>query len=499
MTKQTSDPIVSEGLAPAHGLGRNTLLNLAGALGPIIVALATVPRYLHVIGQSRYGVLSIVWLLFSYFAVFNLGLGRATNNQVARLQQAPPEKRQAIFWTTMALNAALGVVGAVCLIAIGYPLLTSVLDLRAGLQTEMLHGLIWLAIALPFLMLSLNCIGALEGLERFDVVNGLQFATLSLYQLAPLAVAYAYGPSLGPLLAALAASVVLGGLAAFFACWRLLPLGGRPHPEWGAARSLFSFGSWVAVSEVVGPLLVIADRFVIGAVLGPRAVTRYTVPFSLVSRLALLPGSLSRSLFPRLSRLTSADASSVSQESTRVITALSTPMVVGAMVLMHPFLSLWIGDRFAHDAAPVGEIILLGVWVNTLAYIPFTYLLARGRPDLPAKLHLLELGPYILALWLGLHAGGIQGAAWAWSARVAVDAVLLGVASRLYARRDAVVGIPAAVVVASYLAVSLESGRTASIVTGIVMVALACLAGWFVAPQQARALILPTRPAEAKL
>src|SRR5205085_1624642 len=80
--------------------------------------------------------------------------------------------------------------------------------------------------------------------------------------------------------------------------------------------------------------------------------------------------------------------------------------------------------------APVGEVLLLGMWLNSLAVIPYAFLQAQGRPDLPAKFHVLEVPPYIGGLVLGLHTGGILGAAWAWTARAGADGVLLFAAAR---------------------------------------------------------------------
>jgi len=54
--------------------------------------------------------------------------------------------------------------------------------------------------------------------------------------------------------------------------------------------------------------------------------------------------------------------------------------------------------------------------------------LGRGRPDLPAKFHLLELGLYAVGAWLLVRAFGVTGAALAWTGRVTVDAGLLGIA-----------------------------------------------------------------------
>ena len=50
---------------------------------------------------------------------------------------------------------------------------------------------------------------------------------------------------------------------------------------------------------------------------------------------------------------------------------------------------------------------------------------SAGRPDLTAKLHIIELPFYLLILWWLLNAYGIVGVAIAWVLRVAVDTIIL--------------------------------------------------------------------------
>lgn len=478
-----------------RSIGRNTLLNAAGLFTPVVVALATVPLFLDAIGTARYGVLSVAWLLLGYFGVFNLGLGRATGNQMAKLREAPVEQRERVFWTALVLNGALGIAGGACLLLVGYPLVRHVLTLSTELRSELLHGLPWLALGVPFLTISMVCIGALEGLERFGAVNAIEVAATAIYQLAPLAVAYAITPSLTSLVAAAACAPIVGGLLAFVACVRLLPLSARPRLDSGSAGMLFRYGGWVTVSEVLGPLLTVLDRFVIGAVSGPRAVAYYTVPLTLVSRLGLVPRSLARSLFPRFSSLADGDASVVAVEATRALTLVMTPLVVGAMVAVEPFLHLWIGDSVASHAAPVAKVVLIGLWFNSLGLMPYTLLQARGRPDLPAKFHLIELPPYIVALWLGLSVGGIVGAAAVWTIRVTVDAGLLAVASRLYGRISVELAAPGTLVLAAYLAASAGVGPDPTqAVLGGILVGVALAWSWRGAQRRFPLLLPVLRP-----
>jgi O-antigen/teichoic acid export membrane protein len=172
--------------------------------------------------------------------------------------------------------------------------------------------------------------------------------------------------------------------------------------------------------------------------------------------------------------------------------ALMTPLTILGIVLLDPFLRVWVGEDIAQSSAPVGVVLLVGMWVNSLAFVPYAFLQAQGRPDLTAKFHLLEVPPYVGALVLGLHFGGITGAAWAWTGRVTLDAVLLfwGSAamkdsSELADRREAIVS--ALLVGTACLAgLTLFDETVVRALLGSLLVAASLPWAWRIAPEGGR-------------
>jgi O-antigen/teichoic acid export membrane protein len=57
--------------------------------------------------------------------------------------------------------------------------------------------------------------------------------------------------------------------------------------------------------------------------------------------------------------------------------------------------------------------------------VAFALIQGAGRPDLTAKLHLLELPFYLLGVYWLINTLGIKGAAIAWVARIGIDTVCL--------------------------------------------------------------------------
>jgi O-antigen/teichoic acid export membrane protein len=408
------------------------MYNLAGSIAPMFVSIVTVPIYLHLVGEARYGVLALVWAFLGYFGLFDPGLSRAAAYHIAKLRDAPAERRESVFWTAMLVNIGFGLAGGAILYFVARPLFMWAFKMPAGLRGEVMASLPWLAASVPVSIISGVLGGVLQAREWFGVANITNVLGMLMTQMTPLAVAYIHGPDLTWLIPAILVARAAAAIPAFIAVAKALPMGAGGRFDRSLFKTLFAYGGWITISNLVAPILTTIDRVLIGSVLSVQAVAFYSVPYNLVTRVSIVPGALANSIFPKLSRGARADSARLASNAVVALAGLTTPLVVVAIVALPLFMRLWVGAAFAAAAAPVGLILLLGVWINGLGQVPYGHLMASNRPDVVAKFHLIELLPFLAVLWLGLHFFGLAGAAWAWTLRVAADTVLLfGVAGHV--------------------------------------------------------------------
>lgn len=418
-------------------LARNTLYNVLGQALPLLVGLAAIPITLHVLGDARFGLLGLAWAILGYVGVLDLGLGRATTKFVAEsLATSGGDDARLRQVATLAVTSqtVMGVVGGVLFALLGPLLAGAVLGVPPALRAEARGMLLALALSVPFVVLSASLRALLEAAQRFDLVNLIRTPTSAAVLVVP-AVAAVLG-------ADLPAIVVLLLLVRVASCWatalavpRAIP-GFRWAlvPQWAVLRPLLGYGGWVSVSNVVSPLLVYLERFLLASLAGVAAVAYYTAPYEVVTRLLIVPAGLSGALFPALSAAGPIEKTRASYERLlgrplRFLLLTMAPLIALLIVCAGPLIAVWLGPGYAARSMPAFTILALGVLVNGLAHLPYAYLLGRGRPDLPAKFHLLELPLYVVVGWFLIRELGVTGAALAWTLRVSADAALLAAAA----------------------------------------------------------------------
>jgi len=110
--------------------------------------------------------------------------------------------------------------------------------------------------------------------------------------------------------------------------------------------------------------------------------------------------------------------------------AVMTPLTLIIFMFSEKGLELWINHEYAINGQNVVKIIVIGVLINSIGHISQSLIQAYGRPDLTAKLHIIELIMYIPYLIILIKTFGIVGAAIAWTIRVTISTLVLSIIAR---------------------------------------------------------------------
>src|SRR2546426_7174643 len=100
-------------------VARHTLYNILGQALPLAVGLVAIPILTRSLGDTRFGLLALMWAIIGYFSLLDLGLGRATTKFVAEaLAEQDARRARQVAGFAAAGQTALGVVAGAVLAAV---------------------------------------------------------------------------------------------------------------------------------------------------------------------------------------------------------------------------------------------------------------------------------------------------------------------------------------------------------------------------------------------
>jgi O-antigen/teichoic acid export membrane protein len=411
------------------GIASGALWSLTGQVLPALVGLFATPTIVRGLGDERFGLLALAWLIIGYFSLFDLGLGRAITKLVA--ERNATEERAGVarvVWTAWWVMLLLGLAAALVPIPVVPWLVAHGMHASAAFRVEAQSSLYLLLLSMPAVIMMNGFRGVLEAYQKFALVNVVR-VPFGLATFVVPVVVLQFTSELPVVIAWLVVARYVATFAYAAMCVSLLGDAAAPvRPERQELRALLGFGAWITVSNVVGPLMVTFDRFVIGAVISVGMVAYYATPFQAVMQFLLLPSALATVLFPIFSR-----GSATSPERMREIFGASVqfiylalyPCAIVVVAYAPEILTLWLGDRFGAVSVTPMRWLMLGAVMNGLAQVPFAFIQGIGRSDFTAKLHLIELPVYFVLLFVLARRDGINGVALAWFVRSAVDASTL--------------------------------------------------------------------------
>ena len=482
--RESASPGAQVAAAGAWGMGGRAIL--------LIGNFVATPFTIRLLGPPAYGLWALLQTILGWGFYADAGMGTASTKLGAGCYARRDDKGEgSVVWTALGLTSVITTTVAVAL-AVGAPYLLVHL---VHVHTRLLSSAI-VALRVTCAILLLQAVAGILNtpplirlqLRRYTMVT----TTANLVAIAgvPIALAIFAGGVLTASTVLLASSFVT-----VFGVLRLAisyqPAVRHPSFDKRVMRQLLSYGGATTIGGLATIPLTSAERFFLAANHSTSTVAYFAVAATLATTIQVLPEQLSAPLVPAMATLEAsgrmAELRALYHQALAAMFLVLTPVAILLALVAHPFLSLWAGALYGlHSTGPF-LLALLGVWLNSFSWVPFSYLQASGRPRLFAYIEIAELPFYLVGAWFLTARFGAMGAAIVWSARFGIDVILLlFVVGRkagfpmvpLSDRRIRSVCAPALLGIVSAAVAVVSHGLVIRVLCAGVLGAVYCIAAW---------------------
>ncbi|MBU1680160.1 MAG: flippase [Bacteroidetes bacterium] len=413
----------------SRSIAKNTIYNLFGYGIPLIFALLLIPFLIKGMGDERFGILNLAWEVIGYFSFFDFGIGRALTKIIAeKIGNNQTKEIPKIFWTSIFLMFSASLIFTILLLLLVPSLVYSIFNISETLQEEALTSFYLLALSIPIVTTTAGIRGLLEAYQKFDTVNIIRIILGVFTFLGPV-ICLIFSNSLIWIIVFLILVRIVVWVLYLSQCFKLnKTLKGNVRFSAEFIKPIFRLSGWMTISNIIVPLLIYSDRFLIGSLVSATAVTYYATPYEIVTKLLIIPSALTGVLFPAFSASYGKDpefAKNLSVRAVKYIFLILYPIILVLITFAYEGLTLWVGEKFAINSSFILQLLAVGILFNGVAYISFSFLEGIGRPDITAKVQLAEFPIYIIVMWFAIKQNGIEGAAFIWMLRMIIDSFIL--------------------------------------------------------------------------
>lgn len=406
---------------------KNSVWNLGGFIIPTLIAIPSLGLLARYLGTEKFGLFTLAFAIVGYASIFDAGLTRAVIREIAINRNSEEEQRKIMSTSTVSIGV-LGCVAAL-FIYITIPSVQSLLNISEVNSSDTELAFKILALSIPVFLLNQVWLAYLEGHELFANINIQRIISNSCIAGLP-TIFILYSPSLTMAIIGLLFGRLISLFISFLFCRKIITHSGLLFDQ-SIFKRLIKFGGWMTVSNIISPIMVYFDRFIISNMLGANQVAYYTAPSEGISRALNVPGALARALFPKLSNATSkTEKNHLEKVSYLLIASVCLSMIMLGFVYAKEIMVIWMGDEYIGEPVAILKILLIGFFFNALSQIPFAKIQAAGRSHVTAMLHLIEVVPYLVLMYILLHFYFLSGVAIAWVVRVIIDFFALYFLSR---------------------------------------------------------------------
>ncbi|GEP50373.1 teichoic acid transporter [Flavobacterium noncentrifugens] len=386
------------------------------------IGLLLTPFMISKLGDSEYGLYTLIGSLIGYISVLDFGLNNTIIRFVAKYRAKQDRKSEENFLATSML--IYGVIAGIILIA-GVALYMNIESVFEKLTAEELaKAKIMFAILILNLAITLpgGAFGAVcSAYEHFifpRAVNIIKYVSRSMMIIGLLLYG---GKSVSIVILDTVINIIVIAIDFYYVIKVLKVRFHLHHFNKPLIREIFSYSVWIFIFAIVGQFQWRAGQIILGVVSGTTAVAIYGVGIMLGTYYGAFSTAISGVFLPRATQMAVLDASRDELTSMMIrigrFSLITLLMILGGFLLYgRQFVHLWIGDTYKNSWL-IAIIIMFSYTLPLVQSFANSLLEAKSKFSFKAITYIslivlgTAVGAYMIRFWgvIGLIVGSTSG------------------------------------------------------------------------------------------
>lgn len=418
---------------PVNQLKAGVVLNYVVIFLNTVVGLLYTPYMLRMMGQSEYGLYSLVASVIAYLTVLDLGFGNAIVRYTAKFRaEKKTEEQYEMFGMFFLLYLVIGIVAFGIGLGLYFNVDTLFGNTMTAVELDRARIMMLLLVANLAFTFPMSIWGSIiQAYEDFVFQKSLNIIRIILNTAVMICLLH-FGYKAVAMVVVQTIFNVLTLVVNFIYCRRKLNIHiyfRFKHFHWGFLKEVAIYSFWIFLNAIIDRVYWSTGQFVLGAMVGTVAVAVFAIAIQLEGMYMQFSTAISSVFLPKVTAMVATnrsrkEISDLFIRTGRIQYIVLAYILSGFIIFGRQFIALWAGAGYS-DAYIISLLFFIPLTVPLIQNLGITILQARNEMKFRSVLYIIiALVSLAMQILLTGYFGGI-GCAMGVSGALVVGQILI--------------------------------------------------------------------------
>ena len=418
---------------PVNQLKAGVVLNYVVIILNTVVGLLYTPYMLRMMGQSEYGLYSLVASVIAYLTVLDLGFGNAIVRYTAKFRaEKKTEEQYEMFGMFFLLYLVIGIIAFGIGLGLYFNVGTLFGNTMTAVELDRARIMMLLLVANLAFTFPMSIWGSIiQAYEDFVFQKSLNIFRIILNTAVMICLLH-FGYKAVAMVVVQTIFNVLTLVVNFIYCRRKLNIHiyfRFKHFHWGFLKEVAIYSFWIFLNAIMDRVYWSTGQFVLGAIVGTAAVAVFAIAIQLEGMYMQFSTAISSVFLPKVTAMVATnrsrkEISDLFIRTGRIQYIVLAYILSGFIIFGRQFIELWAGAGYT-DAYIISLLFFIPLTVPLIQNLGITILQARNEMKFRSVLYIIiALVSLAMQIVLTRYFGGI-GCAMGVSGALVVGQILI--------------------------------------------------------------------------